>query len=54
MHNSLSDVKIDVLDGTLKYFYDNINKDIFNNYNNPLSSYLISNLPINNYIIDTE
>ena len=54
MHNSLSDVKIDVLDGTLKYFYDNINKDIFNNYNNPLSSYLISNLPINNYIIDIE
>ena len=48
MHNSLSDVKIEVLDGTLKYYYNNVNKDIFNNYNNP-SSYLIANLPINNF-----
>ena len=54
MHNSLSDVKIEVLDGTLKYYYDNVNKDIFNNYNNPLSSYLIANLPINNYNIEIE
>lgn len=53
MHNSLSDVKIEVLDGTLKYYYDNVNKGIFNNYNNP-SSYLIANLPIYNYNIDIE
>lgn len=49
MHNSMYDVKIEVLDGTLKYYYNNVNKDIFNNYNNNLSSYLIANLPINNY-----
>lgn len=54
MHNSLSDVKIEVLDGILKYYYDYVNKDIFNNYNNPLSSYLIANLPINNYNIEIE
>ena len=54
MNNSLSDVKIDLLDYILKYYHDNIQKDINIRYDNPLSSYLIANLPINNYNIEIE
>ena len=49
MHNSLSDVKIDVLDGTLKYFYDNINKDISNNIGSLEISMNIFDIPFNKY-----
>ena len=49
MNNSLSDVKIDLLDYILKYYHDNIQKDINISYDNPLGSYLIANPPLNTY-----
>ena len=49
MNNSLSDVKIDLLDYILKYYHDNIQKDINIRYDNPLGSYLIANPPLNTY-----
>ena len=49
MNNSLADVKIDLLDYILKYYHDNIQKDINIRYDNPLGSYLIANPPLNTY-----
>ena len=49
MNNSLSDVKIDLLDYILKYYHDNIQKDINICYDNPMGSYLIANPPLNTY-----
>ena len=49
MNNSLSDVKIDLLDYILKYYHDNIQKDINIRYDNPLGSYLIANPQLNTY-----
>ena len=54
MNNSLSDVKIDVLDYILKYYHDNIQKDINIRYDNPLGSYLIANPPLNTYDNEVE
>ena len=49
LNDSLSVVKIDVLDYILKYYHDNIQKDINICYDNPFGSYLIANLPLNTY-----
>ena len=49
MNNSLSDVKIDLLDYILKYYHDNIQKDITICYDNPFGRYLIANQPLNTY-----
>lgn len=49
MNNSLSDVKIDLLDYILKYYHDNIQKDINICYDNPFGRYLIANPPLNTY-----
>ena len=54
MNNSLSDVKIDLLDYILKYYHDNIQKDINICYDNPLGSYLIANPPLNTYDNEVE
>ena len=54
MNNSLSDVKIDLLDYILKYYHDNIQKDINIRYDNPLGSYLIANPPLNTYDNEVE
>ena len=49
MNNSLSDVKIDLLDYILKYYHDNIQKDINICYDNPFGRYLIANPTLNTY-----
>lgn len=49
MNNSLSDVKIEVLDYILKYYQDNIQKDNNICYDNHLGRYLIANPPLNTY-----
>ena len=54
MNNSLADVKIDLLDYILKYYHDNIQKDINIRYDNPLGSYLIANPPLNTYDNEVE
>lgn len=54
MNNSLSDVKIDLLDYILKYYHDNIQKDINICYDNPLGSDLITNPPLNTYDNEVE